>query len=68
MRAKARPDNAVHKNLKIIKVPCHRVVKSDGQVGNYCLGLAKKIKLLQNEGIKIKGNKIVDFKSYLYYF
>jgi len=66
--AKARPDNAVHKNLKIIKVPCHRVVRTDGRVGNYRLGLAKKIKLLQNEGIKIKGDKIANFKSYLYHF
>jgi hypothetical protein len=31
------------------------------------LGLAKKIKLLQNEGIKIKGDKIANFKSYLYH-
>ena len=60
--------NAVHKNPKIIKIPCHRVVKNNGEVGNYQLGLAKKIKLLQNEGIKIKGNKIVNYKSYLYYF
>jgi len=60
--------NAVHKNLKIIKVPCHRVVKSNGSIGKYQSGLAKKIKLLQNEGIKIKGDKIANFKSYLYHF
>jgi len=60
--------NAVPKNLNINKIPCHRVVKSNGQFGDYLLGLAKKIKLLQNEGIKIKGDKIADFKSYLYRF
>jgi len=47
---------------------CHRVVKSDKKVGNYCLGIAKKIKLLQNEGIEIKGDKIVNFKNCLYRF
>lgn len=60
--------NAVHKNLNLIKIPCHRVVKSNGQVGNYRLGLAKKRKLLQNEDIKIKGDKIVNFLSYFYRF
>ena len=60
--------NTVHKNPNLFKIPCHRVVKTNGQVGNYCLGLAKKIKLLQNESIKIKGDKIANFKSYLYHF
>lgn len=60
--------NAVHKNQQLIKVPCHRVVRSDERVGNYSQGLAKKVILLQNEGIKIKGEKIANFTSYLYDF
>ncbi|MFA5188461.1 MAG: MGMT family protein [Patescibacteria group bacterium] len=60
--------NAVHKNLNIIVVPCHRVVKSDGQIGNYRLGIAKKTELLQNEGIKIKAGKILNFTDVLYNF
>ena len=60
--------NALNKNQNLIKTPCHRVVKSNGRAGNYRLGLAKKVKLLQNEGISIKGEKIADFSSYLYNF
>jgi methylated-DNA-[protein]-cysteine S-methyltransferase len=33
------------------KIPCHRVVRSDGKVGNYNRGgPARKMKLLQEEG------------------
>ena len=60
--------NALNKNIWLIKIPCHRVVRSDQKVGNYRLGLAKKIKLLQNEGISIKRGKIADFSSYFYQF
>jgi alkylated DNA nucleotide flippase Atl1 len=60
--------NAVHKNLKLIKIPCHQVVKNNGYIGKYHLGLAKKRNLLQNEDIKIKGGKIVKLRIYLYRF
>jgi methylated-DNA-[protein]-cysteine S-methyltransferase len=59
---------ALNKNPRLIEIPCHRVVKSDGEIGGYKLGLEKKIKLLQNEGIIIKNNKINNFSSYLYDF
>ena len=48
-------------------VPCHRVVKSNGEVGGFASGTKNKIKLLKAEGIKIKNNKI-DLKRYLYKF
>ncbi|OGY42617.1 MAG: hypothetical protein A2Y82_02905 [Candidatus Buchananbacteria bacterium RBG_13_36_9] len=60
--------NILPKNPNLIQVPCHRVVRSNGQVGNYCLGIAKKTKLLHNEDIEIKGGKVVNFYSYLYRF
>lgn len=60
--------NTLNKNQQLIVIPCHRVVRNDQKVGNYQLGVAKKIKLLQNEGISIKGDKIADFTSYLYKF
>ena len=34
--------NAMAKNPKPILVPCHRVIKSDGQIGGYALGVKKK--------------------------
>ena len=41
------------------KIPCHRVVRSDGSVGGYNRGgSAKKIRLLQDEGVGIKNSRI----------
>jgi len=57
--------NALNKNKMPIKVPCHRIVKSNGQVGGYVKGQNSKIKLLRNELIKIK-NGLIDLNSYLY--
>ena len=56
-------------------VPCHRVVASDGNIGGF-MGtkekdskeIKKKIRMLTEEGIKIKNNKVVDFEKVLYKF
>jgi O-6-methylguanine DNA methyltransferase len=41
-------------------IPCHRVIRSDGTVGEYNRGTAQKKRLLQQEGwdglVKIKTN------------
>lgn len=52
------------------RIPCHRVVKSDGSVGFYSAkgGSKTKIKLLKKEGIRIEGKRIVDFEEVLYKF
>ena len=60
--------NALNKNKNLIKIPCHRVIKSNGHIGNYVLGTNKKELLLKNEGITIKNNKIIDFKKIEYHF
>ena len=44
-------------------VPCHRVVKSDGNIGGYAFGEKIKKNMLQNEGIEIHGNKIINFEK-----
>ena len=36
-----------------IFVPCHRVIKSDGTIGNYGGGVDNKIKLLRAEGFDV---------------
>jgi methylated-DNA-[protein]-cysteine S-methyltransferase len=46
-------------NPNPIKVPCHRVVKSDGKLGGYRYGIDKKKDLLQKEGISITNGAIV---------
>lgn len=53
--------NALHSNPDLIKVPCYRVVKENGFLGGYKLGMQKKKALLESEGIKFKGNKILNF-------
>lgn len=52
---------ALRNNPNPIIVPCHRVVKSDGTLGNYTSNKYTKSELLIKEGIKINKNKIVDF-------
>lgn len=34
---------------ELVEVPCHRVVRSDGQPGGYVLGEKKKLELLKGE-------------------
>ena len=59
--------NALRKNPSLIKIPCHRVIKSDGQVGGYQLGEAKKLKILMAEGIELgKNHKIKNLKKFLF--
>lgn len=53
--------NACNKNPFAPKVPCHRVVKSNGELGGFANGVSKKKFLLLREGIKVKNNKALDF-------
>jgi O-6-methylguanine DNA methyltransferase len=41
------------------KVPCHRVIYSDGRVGRYNGNLGVKEDLLKNEGVNVTNGKIV---------
>ena len=45
--------NAIAKNPYPIKIPCHRVIRSDGSLGGYSGegGVKKKKNLLKKEGI-----------------
>ena len=40
---------ALHRNPWPIRVPCHRVICSDGSLGGYAWGAAKKRRLLARE-------------------
>ncbi len=41
--------NILHKNYDK-KIPCHRVIRSDGKIGGYNRGVEKKRRLLRREG------------------
>ena len=56
---------ALNKNPFAPKVPCHRVINSNGFVGGFASGTKNKIKLLKKEGIEIK-NKKINFKKCLF--
>ena len=43
--------NALRKNRAPILIPCHRVIKSDGTLGGFSMGLELKKKLLALERI-----------------
>ncbi len=61
--------SALKKNPYAPKVPCHRVVNSNGLTGAYKgkKNSKEKIKLLKKEGIKIKNNKI-DLRKIIFKF
>jgi O-6-methylguanine DNA methyltransferase len=42
--------NILNKNYDP-KIPCHRVVRSDGKVGNYNRGIKLKLEILKKEGV-----------------
>ncbi len=60
--------NACHNNPYAPQVPCHRVINTNEKVGGFATGTKNKIELLEKEGIKIKDNKIIDFKKVLHKF
>ncbi len=65
--------NAMNKNKNSFlssskeKVPCHRVVRSDGKIGGFYFGTKKKIELLKKEGVEIIDGKI-DLGKYCWKF
>ena len=44
-------------------MPCFKIVKSDGTLGGFGLGIEDKIRRLNEDGIKVENGKIVDFKK-----
>ena len=48
-------------NPQLVTVPCHRVVTSDGRVGHYAKGTARKIALLKKEGVEVANGRVKDF-------
>jgi len=60
--------SAMAKNKKLMVIPCHRVVRSDGAIGEYALGSNKKAQLLQSEGVFVENSKVKDLQSVMHIF
>ncbi len=56
--------NALNKNRNK-DVPCHRVVKSNGEVGGFAGGTNEKIRILEKEGIEIENGKVKHSRALL---
>lgn len=56
----------LNKNTDLEKYPCFKVVRSNGSIGGYKLGKEEKKKRLKAEGIQIRNERILGFKSVLF--
>lgn len=50
--------SALARNPVPVVIPCHRVVRSDGRVGEYAFGAACKRALLEREGVELDGDVV----------
>lgn len=48
------PPKFSNKTLASKKIPCHRVMRSDGKIGGFNRGTKEKLTLLRKEGVVIK--------------
>jgi methylated-DNA-[protein]-cysteine S-methyltransferase len=59
---------AMAKNQQLLVIPCHRVVRSDGRVGEYALGADKKAELLAREGIEVAKGRVKQLDQFMHRF
>jgi methylated-DNA-[protein]-cysteine S-methyltransferase len=50
-------------NPNPIIIPCHRVVKSNGEIGGFAYGEQTKKEILEKEGIKFQNRIVEDFEE-----
>ncbi|MCL4358481.1 MAG: MGMT family protein [Patescibacteria group bacterium] len=48
------------------KIPCHRIIRNNGEVGGYNKGMEVKLKKLKREGVKIDRSGRIDLKKFLF--
>ncbi len=67
-RAYRAVGQAMNRNPYAPKVPCHRVVASDGSIGGFAHGTKRKIEMLKKEGVNVGNGRIINFNKKLYTF
>ena len=60
--------NAMANNKNLIVIPCHRVVRSNGEIGDYALGADKKAELLIDEGVAIQKGRVLNLSNVIFKF
>lgn len=65
--------NACRRNPYAPRVPCHRVVRSNGTIGGFggkTSGetVENKVRMLRREGVEVRNGKIVNFEKVVFRF
>ncbi|MFH1751075.1 MAG: MGMT family protein [Candidatus Micrarchaeota archaeon] len=47
-----------HNDIQSTHVPCHRVIKSSGELGGYVYGVNAKASMLCREGVDVQGTRV----------
>jgi methylated-DNA-[protein]-cysteine S-methyltransferase len=50
-------------NPNPISIPCHRVVKSNGEMGGFAYGQQRKKEILEKEGIRFQDQFVENFEE-----
>lgn len=63
--------NAVRRNPYPVRIPCHRVVRSSGEIGGFDGSLTgekvdRKIRLLKEEGVDVDDSGRINMQEYLF--
>jgi len=48
------------------KVPCFRVIESNGEIGGYAGGTRAKIRKLKKAGFEIEKGRVLDYEKFLW--
>ena len=56
----------MNQNPDADKMPCYKIVHSDGRIGGFGLGIDDKIRRLNEVNIYVKDGKIIDFNNILF--
>ena len=67
-RASRAIGRIVANNPNLISVPCHRVVKSNGEIGGFRYGERMKKEILEREGIQIQNKVVENFQECRFIF